>query len=203
MTYMASDVPGGHHGILRTVNEEIDRYATKFTITYKVNGNQETLEFNAPNSVTKKIFGWDPGEQIPYFSDYALDSATQPTEFANAFQNLNEILTSSDFAVQNSRLTNRNTPSPCPDPNPWYGDAAVLEALTIDPLVQDELYPIGINVEMTDFKKYGSLAPEEKEKADAKYFNKAIVTGAGMAGARKLVDNIKNFKMPGPVIIIK
>ncbi len=202
MTYLAPDEPAGHHGVFRTVNEEIDRYMTEFTVTYQANGNQEVMTFLAPNSVTKHIFGWDPEQPIPWKNNpYGADRVNNPVEFENFFNNLYEILSDPDYAVQNSRLTNRNTPSPCPDPNPWYGDAAVLEALAADPMTIDDLYPEGIVVNMTDFKSYGKLGPKEKAKADAKYFGKLIPVVGGMAGARKMLKDIDDFKMPQPLII--
>jgi len=66
----------------------------------------------------------------------------------------------------------------------------------------DDLHPTVITMEMTDFKKYGNLAPKEKAKADFKYFGKMIPVVAGMAGARKLVKEVDNFKMPQPIIIL-
>jgi|GEM_PF-3604686 len=196
MTYLAPDTPAGHSGVFRTVDEEIDRYMTKFTITYEANGNTETLPFFAPNSVTKKIFGWDPNQPIPWEEFFSYDRANQPVEFENAFNNLYEILTDPAYAVQNSRITNRNTPSPCPDPNPWYGSAAVLEALAEDPMTIDDLYPTLIAVEMTDFTNYNKLSPENKQKANAKYLKGAIPVVAGMASARKLAKSVDDFKMP-------
>lgn len=142
------DTPAGIQGNLQ---EEFDRYAAKFTINYMINGNPESLEFFAPNSVTKKILGWSPEEPIPFWDLYSLSAISNPNELESAFTNLNDILNNPDNYVMRTRLRNRNTPSPCPDPNPWEAEELLLSGLSIDPLQQDDLYPTQIAVEMTDF----------------------------------------------------
>lgn len=169
MLYMRPDSEGSASGVFREVNDEVDRYLNKFTITYMVNGNQESLEFFAPNSVTKKVFGWDPEQPIPWEELYSLTAISNPSELEDAFGNLNDILTNPDNYVQRSRLRNRNTPSPCPDPNPWGAEELLLSALSIDPLQQDELYPTQIAVEMTDFTGKNGSTDKSALNSSLKY----------------------------------
>ncbi len=162
ITYRANDTANAPHGVVRTVSDEFDRYWTEMKVTYMSNGQQFELEFMAPNSVVKQVFDWDPSQPIPFYPSFGLDAITQPSDFEDAMETLKDII--DNDPELSSRLTNRNTPAPCPDPNPWYADAQLLSALGVDPLVQDELYPQLINVYMVDFSKSGSAlsvpAPE-------------------------------------------
>lgn len=150
LTYRARDAPyDAPAGVIGKITDQIDRYETKFTITYMADGNQETVEFNAPNNVVKEVFGWD--ELPPEAQTVGISAATEPQAFEQAMTNLYEILTSPEYALERSMTRNRNTPSPCPDPNPWEETETLLAALGIDPLIQDELYPQGLVLEMTDY----------------------------------------------------
>lgn len=143
------DLPAG---MTHTIEDQIDRYKTDLTVTYEVNGSTETVSVNIPNVVAKQVFGWDPGEAIPFYSVYGLDPLTQPDEFEDAMTTLYQVL--ADEGLEDSIMKNRNTGlPPLPDPNPWFETRQLLMDLGEDPMTIDDLYPTGMLLEMTDYGK--------------------------------------------------
>lgn len=139
-------------GMTHTIEDQIDRYKTDLTVTYNDNGVTKTETVNVPNIVAKMIFGWDLEDPLEYVPTTFYNRNDNPTEMAAAYENLNQILT--EEGLEDSIMKNRNTPlPPLPDPNPWYETRQLLIDLGVDPLVQDDLYPESIKLEMTDYTK--------------------------------------------------
>ncbi|MCD4734536.1 MAG: T9SS type A sorting domain-containing protein [Bacteroidales bacterium] len=151
ITYMAPDVQNGSSGIISLIVDDIDRYRVNGTINYTHNGEPLTLEFSIPNSAAKYIFDWDPEQPIPFYPFFSYASGTQPVEFENAMVNLGDILDPQSPAdnLMKTKVQNRNTTSPF---SPYWDNLdELMTNLSVDPLVQDTLYPISISIEMTDF----------------------------------------------------
>ncbi len=145
-------------GSIGKIEDEFDRYKTKFTIDYMYDDNGTMtpgfVEFKAPNSVTKYLMGWNPNDPISYRQYTTLDPIADPQEFVNFFANLeNTINNLPANALARSKIINRNTPYPLNDPdNPFEATLALLSGISHgDVLVQDDLYPTQINLEMTNY----------------------------------------------------
>lgn len=152
LMYRAFDNSSEDSGIVGIVDEEIDRYKTQFTIDYMANGQPTTVDFKAPNSVTKYLMGWNPNDPIAFLDEQQLDPIATTQLFVDYFARFQEFLTQSQYLLGRSRVVNRNTTVPVPDPNPVYGTLALLEAISEgDVLNHDELYPTLITLNMTDF----------------------------------------------------
>lgn len=153
LKYRALDSGSQSSGITRIVDDEIDRYKTVFSIDYiENNGNVQTVEIIAPNSVTKYLMGWNSEDPIQYVPFQSINPVLQQQEFVDYFARLQEMVTNPDYNLKVSRIVNRNTPSPVPDPNPAYAKIALLDAISQgDVLNHDELYPTLIVLDMTDF----------------------------------------------------
>lgn len=153
LTYRANDTLNAKSGIVGRVTDEVDRYRVEATINYTHNGNPMTIEFSLPNSAAKHIFSWDPEQPIPFYPFYSYASGTQPAEFEDAMINLGDILTNPELNLMKGKMQNRNTTSPYSEY--WDYLDELMTNLSVDPLVQDTLYPISISVVMVDFTKDG------------------------------------------------
>lgn len=154
MIYRALDQGSQNSGIVRVIDEEIDRYRTDFIIDYidSTSGTpvQYQVSFKAPNSVTKMLMGWNPDDLITYAPFETIES--HYVNFPDFFANLQSLLHNEENAIGLSRIVNRNTPVPVGNPNPVYGSLALLDAISQgDVTQQDELYPILVNLEMVKF----------------------------------------------------
>ncbi len=122
-------------------------------LTYIENGGStQTVEIIAPNSVTKYLMGWNPEDPIQFEPLQSINPLLQEQLFVDFFARLQEIVTNPQYQLKVSRVVNRNTPSPVPDPNPAYAKVALLDAISQgDVLNHDDLYPINVNLYLTDF----------------------------------------------------
>jgi hypothetical protein len=154
LIYRALDEGSLNSGIVRVVDEEIDRYKTEFTIDYIDNTSgtpqQYQVTFEAPNSVTKMLMGWNPDDEIQYREIQTVES--NYTFFPEFFENLQNLLHNEENAMGLSRIVNRNTPVPVGDPNPVYGTLSLVDAISQgDVTQQDELYPDTVTLKMVNF----------------------------------------------------
>ncbi len=156
LIYRALDEGSQNSGIVRVVDEEIDRYKTEFTIDYIDNTSgtpqQYQVTFEAPNSVTKMLMGWNPDDPIVYNEETQLSPASTTDLFLQYFNNLQNLLHNEENAMGLSRIVNRNTPVPVGDPNPVYGKLSLIDAISQgDVTQQDDLYPGLVTLNMVNF----------------------------------------------------
>ncbi len=157
--YRGLDAAGGSSGTVRNFNEQIDRYQSFVTIDYMYDDNgtmkQDKVSFYAPHDVLKHLMGWD---EVQFHDYYTINSASD--EFVPFFTAMQELIQSpqleNGLEDDLSRLINRMTPSPNPGPNPAYDTLALLDGISQgDVTVHDNMYPVGVTLEMQDNTSVG------------------------------------------------
>jgi hypothetical protein len=142
-------------GTIGRIDEEFDRYRTKFIIDYMFDDDgtmtPASLDFYAPNSVVKYLMGWDENSPMTWNPAQTINPANN--NFVPFFQRVTDLLNNPDYELKRSRLVNRNTPYPYTDPlNPFEVTLAQLDAIAQgDVHEQDELYPTLVTLNMENY----------------------------------------------------
>ena len=184
--YRGLDGPGAASGTTRNLDEQVDRYRTLITIDYMYDDNgtmtPDSFQFYAPHDVVKHLMEWE--EPMPYFPNgVTLDPLHN--QFVPFFTHLQELLQSpqlgNDLKDDLSRLINRMTPSPCPDPNPAYDDLALLDGISQgDVTVHDNMYPTLVAIDQQDLTTAaGKMAAQYAGDKHVNFQNRRFVKKAG------------------------
>ncbi len=149
--YMKPDYEGASSGVVQLSRDIFDKYFTRFEIKYNAWNDQtqsyeEKMEwFDSPNDLTKELLGFDMSQPMPWVPNLTIDPQSNEQGFVDYFARLNDIFTNPDRAADLGRLICR-TARGVPQHNDVYQKLAVLQALSEDPLTQDEMYPTFIKL---------------------------------------------------------